>query len=117
MLCRLCLQDKKLVEAHIIPRCFLAHLSENEGQMTRLSVEPGSYLQRSQTGEYDSEILCGLCDGSLGPWEEYSADLLYEVARPYAEDHVADEVFSVPQYDYAQLKLCLPLRHFGSPSD
>jgi hypothetical protein len=107
MRCRLCLQEKKLVKAHIIARCLLEPLIGDGSQMTPVALASETRPQRTQTGEYDATILCSVCDQIFAPWEEYSARLIYETARPYAEDGISQPYFVVPQYDYAQLKLCL----------
>jgi hypothetical protein len=107
MLCQFCNEDKKLIEAHIIPRCLLQPLNSASGPM--VLVGKGSYPKRLPMGQYDNKILCADCDNKYASWEDHTADLLvkadaydrFQQARP------GENFYTIQDYDYASLKLCL----------
>ena len=75
-LCRLCLQAKKLIKAHIIPEGFIRPL-RSEGIAPEMHCNsPGSYPKRMPVGIYDPLILCGDCDRKMGQWDDYAQELL-----------------------------------------
>ena len=74
--CRLCLQDKKLIKAHIIPEGFFRLLRQGNIAPEMHSNTPGSYPKRMQVGTYDSTILCSECDGKIAPWDNYGQQVL-----------------------------------------
>ena len=57
-LCRLCLKDKNLIKAHIIPEGFFRLLRSGNRSPEMHSNSPGSFPKRMQVGTYDSNILC-----------------------------------------------------------
>jgi len=106
MPCRLCREDKQLVEAHIVAKCILKPLFSDAGPLRSISKDVTKYPRRLPTGVYDKEILCSDCDSSFSPWEEYTADLLYELAPKHREGRESG-FFEIPNYDYSPLKLCV----------
>jgi hypothetical protein len=78
MRCKLCGENKPLIEAHIIPRCINKSLFDPAGSMLRLSKDAEMYSSRFPIGEYDKNILCAGCDNSFSPWDEYARDLLFD---------------------------------------
>lgn len=68
-ICRLCLTNKKLIEAHIIPRSFYALDSKLVG-----TDDP--YVRKSPTGLYDPKILCGDCDNNINNKYDKNAKLI-----------------------------------------
>jgi hypothetical protein len=107
MICRLCLEEKNLIEAHIVARCLHKSLMSPDGVMHKVLQNPTKYPTRLPTGEYDTEILCADCDNRFSPWETYTAKLLYEDAPKACEARRYDSVYFVEDFDYGQLKLCL----------
>jgi len=106
MLCRLCQHDRKLVDAHIIPKPFFtAYLDGNKGKL--LSNSLGMRPKRSRTGVYDSGILCGTCDKVIGVWDEYGVRVLLQELRALSADSPTgvQTAFQRPNYDYNRLKL------------
>jgi|ERR1700674_33900 len=110
MKCRLCGEEKKLVEAHIIAKCLLTPLFVQGGPPRIFTKKQNTFPKRIPTGEYDNEILCGGCDRVFSPWEEYTADLLMRKNNVYAAAEEAgrrgEGLFKIDSYDYAQVKLC-----------
>jgi hypothetical protein len=106
MQCKLCQLEKPLIEAHIVPKCLLKPLFSPTGPIRSISKDISTYPKRFPIGVYDSNILCAECDNSFSPWEQYTAELLFETAPKYRElAHMG--FYSIPEYDYAMLKLCV----------
>jgi hypothetical protein len=112
MICKLCGEEKPLIEAHIVPRCINKALLMPNVPMRRLSKDSNIFPARLHTGEYDKNILCKECDSSFSPWDEYARDLLFddfETKNSLLKDgHGLNNkqlgYYSLP-YDYAKLKL------------
>lgn len=68
MLCKLCNQDKKLIDAHIIPLKYFETGSDLK------SYGAGMRPSRRPKGPYDKEILCAECDGVIGKLDSHSYD-------------------------------------------
>jgi len=106
--CKLCLKEKKLIKAHIIPASFYKFSSDGEPHKV-LSTREGSFPKLSRTGEYDEEILCVNCDSKLGMYEQYAKDLLIQKANPKEViTHKNERVcYTVDNIDYKRFKLFL----------
>lgn len=95
-LCKLCLQNKKLIKAHIIPEGFFRPLRSGNLAPEIHTNTPGSYPKRTQVGAYDSSILCSECDQKMAPWDGCAQEVLihrFSVAR------------RIENFDYRRLKL------------
>jgi hypothetical protein len=84
MTCKLCGLDHKLVDAHIIPRKMYEHMHDGRNASIILSSEDGVYPRRTNTGEYDSNIVCENCEAIFSPWDGYANELLLS---DYDEDN------------------------------
>lgn len=71
-ICKLCGEDKKLIDAHIIPRAFYPPKIPTGDAVIVPSLE-GGYPRRTPIGVYDPKILCAECDGELGLLDEHVA--------------------------------------------
>jgi hypothetical protein len=105
--CRLCGEERKLIEAHILARCLHEPLLHPSGPMMRLSKDAATPPRASQTGEYDTDILCAACDNEFSPWDKYARDLLFQ---PLPSDKVTtgpsgQKFYIIGAYDYRRLKL------------
>lgn len=76
MECKLCGCEKKLVEAHVIPRSF--HEPMKQGGQTPIIItsKPGVYPKQSHTGVYDKEIVCEACEAIFSSWDDYGHEFL-----------------------------------------
>ena len=76
MECSLCGCDKKLINAHVIPRSF--HEPMKQGGQTPIIItsKPGEYPKRSPIGVYDKEIVCENCEAIFSPWDDYGNKFL-----------------------------------------
>lgn len=74
-ICRFCSNDRKLIDAHIIPRGFWPSPTQ-AGTPRLISSSASTWPRRSPTGVYDQNILCADCDGYLGRFDQHSLDCL-----------------------------------------
>lgn len=84
MECKLCGCDKKLVDAHIIPRSFHEPLKQGGQTPIIITSNPGVYPKQSHIGVYDKEIVCEVCEKIFSPWDDYGNKFLtqeFEEAR------------------------------------
>lgn len=80
MPCLICGQPKT-IEAHLIPKAFVAEVKTERGEQ-HLILHKGDKRPRvSNTGVYDRGILCGPCDSILGAHEDYALKLLRELRK------------------------------------
>lgn len=89
--CRWCSKGTELIRAHIIPRAFYAAIKGKADKMLVLRPDAKKYTEVSQSGIFDSGILCAECDGLLGKLDEYGltvfkkpptdSDLVFDVNR------------------------------------
>lgn len=97
-ICRFCGQEKKLIKAHIIPKCFYLGLKENDKYLG-INSKTCKYVIQQQGG-YDSNILCGDCDNHilgefdkegyrilLGDFSKYKYIQRYQQYRIYQLDN------------------------------
>ena len=108
MTCQLCRQEVPLIDAHIIPRPFF-RTKEPGGVPKFLSNTDGAYPKRAPIGIYDPGILCAICDGRLGRWDEYGIDLFLQRLVDFAPVVERGEIVAFRQesFDYARLRLFL----------
>lgn len=70
--CKLCLQQKPLIKAHIIPQSFYA-------TNNLLFADGSSFAKRRPNGSYDSGILCQTCDGDvIGKFDTFAKKILID---------------------------------------
>jgi hypothetical protein len=115
-ICCLCGLEKQLIKAHIIPRKLYEPIREASIDEPPSNQVPRIYVvgtkqkpKQSQSGIYDSSILCRECDGDLiGVWDNYGQTFL--LSPSFAENYLADNVgkfaaYRVKEFDYKQIKL------------
>jgi len=83
--CRLCKQEKKLIDAHIIPDFMYEYIFASGG-----IVKTSSKFKKSRkipTGVYDSTILCGECDNDIinRKYENYASKIYKVLSRKLAK--------------------------------
>jgi hypothetical protein len=79
--CCLCLENKKLIKAHVVPRWAFMYLYPEipDGDNRPLIlVGKGKKTLTRPIGPYDSEILCGECDNFLGDYDNYGKKILLD---------------------------------------
>lgn len=105
--CRLCLQEKKLIKAHIIPEGFFRPLWSGNLAPEMHTNSPGKYSKRMPIGVYDPSILCSECDQKMAPWDDCAQEILlqqFSAARNVVQQGqiVARRV---ENFDYRKFKL------------
>lgn len=103
----MCLQDKKLIKAHIIPEGFFRLLRRENIAPEIHSNTPGSFPKRMQVGTYDSTILCSECDGKMAPWDDYGQQVLIRQFSEAVKISLQEKTVAwrIEKFDYRRLKL------------
>jgi hypothetical protein len=107
MICKLCGEDRKLIEAHVIPRSF-HRLDPKDTRPARLVTNvQGRHGQNIPKGIYDKTILCEQCERRFSKWDGYAAQLLINDWKQLAPImNGAEQIgYTLPAYDYPSLKL------------
>jgi len=107
MICQLCNQEKKLINAHIIPRSFFSDLTEEGRAPIVIDDKAGSYPKRTPIGIYDSEILCEDCERLFSIWDDYGRQFLSQDIDEdkYVLSNGERLACNFGAYDYARLKM------------
>lgn len=72
-ICKYCGKQKKLCQAHIMPKSFY-NLKSNS--YFGISIDGKIDLTKCQHGLTDSNILCSECDGIIGEYDKYAKQLI-----------------------------------------
>lgn len=78
--CFLCEKEKKLIDAHVIPKWAFRHLYPEDPESKRQSlvlVSKEGQIRRP-IGPYDSDILCAECDNLLGNYDSYAKTIFLD---------------------------------------
>lgn len=112
MICNFCLNEKPLVDAHIVPLCIVKRLLESKEPIFQFFKDPNRYSVHLPKGEYDANIICGDCDSSFSEFEECGRDFLFDILDDkYPLVKIDDPLKSLPGYytiskfNYLELKL------------
>lgn len=107
MACKLCLQEKKCVESHIIPESFFRLIKENGKPILILPDKIEKYPEKSHTGIYDKNLVCEDCEKLFSPLDNYGHSFL--VANFPKDKVFVDEdtvlAYVIENFDYHKLKL------------
>jgi hypothetical protein len=103
-LCRFCLEQRQLIEAHIIPKGFFERIRSDE---PNILVNESDYPKRSPQGIYDKGILCGPCDNIIGKWDQYAQEVLTMNMSGFTLIAEGQNIggWERPEYNYELLKL------------
>lgn len=108
--CKFCLQDKKLIDAHIIPRCFFEAMRDRRDNQPfqLLSNTQNEHLQKLWIGSYDKNILCEECEKVFQKWDNYACKIL--LSNIHNGDYILDSNggkvgYKLENIDYKKLKL------------
>ena len=77
-LCKLCGEEKKLVDAHILPRAFWQLPLASEQAAKLMSNIADDRPAKTLKGVYDSGILCEACDLVLGRLDQHASESLLQ---------------------------------------
>jgi hypothetical protein len=105
MQCKFCHEERKLIEAHVIPKSFF---EIDPAAPPRLaSSKDGIFPKRSPAGIYDTQLVCEDCERLFSPFDDYSQRLLLaqrDAAKPISDgQQVVAHIYE--SYDYHKLKL------------
>lgn len=105
--CKLCGQDKPLVNAHIIPESMYPFEGTPRQPLQVVASEKRGMRRQSPKGEYDPNLVCAGCEARFGPWDDYAARLLRR--KPQDKDYLVgnkcEGAYQVQTYSYEKLKL------------
>ena len=108
MLCRFCLQDKKLIKAHIIPRAFFESMRSEDKKNIPFQILTNSedgYPKKSQIGIYDNKILCRECENIFQKYDDYGQKLLLkDIHKESRNSNDNLEGWVVDEFNYSLLK-------------
>jgi len=104
----MCLEDKKLIDAHIIPKSFFKSIKIDNQPLEIHTNKKGEYTKRSHAGIYDKTILCGDCETLFQRYDDYAQSLLLPDAKE--EDYILGPDgkrvgYILKNIDYCNLKL------------
>jgi len=110
MECEFCHEDKKLVDAHIIPRCFFEAMRNKKDNkpFQLLSNTVGEYPKRSQIGLYDNSILCEECERKIfKKLDDYACKILLSDIenKKHFVDNKKVGYYKLRNVDYGKIKL------------
>jgi len=111
MICKLCLQEKKLIKtSHIIPNFMYKGILEKNKKIVETNLNNFKATTHRPTGIYDQHILCNQCDNEIiGGLESYAAKYFYhnkDIELTIEEDeNIINLMFT--NIDYQKFKLFL----------
>lgn len=102
MICKFCLNSRKLSQSHIIPEFIFAECYNDKHRFIELyDVSKGS-VRRAQTG-YKERLLCAECEGRMNEWEKHARRLFVDPLPPHIPNSVLIREHS--RLEYSKLKL------------
>ena len=107
MPCKLCGENKKLIEAHIIPKSFYKLVNKSDSGSLIISQEPGEYPKRSPVGVYDKEIICENCEKIFAPWDDYGLKFFTKSLKEenYIKNGEERTAYNLGSCDFEKLSL------------
>lgn len=104
-ICKFCGQEKKLIDAHIIPKNF--YLMRKKDRYLSINSKTCKYTIQ-QKGGYDSNILCGDCDNHiLGEFDKEGYRILFSDFSKYKYEYLHPQrIYQLDNscYDYRKLR-------------
>lgn len=104
-ICKFCGQEKKLIDAHIIPKNF--YLERKKDRYLCINSKTCKYTIQ-QKGGYDSNILCGDCDNHiLGEFDKEGYRILFSDFSKYKYEYLHPQrIYQLDNscYDYRKLR-------------
>jgi hypothetical protein len=71
------------IDAHLIPRAMANEVASKTGEKHIIAYSASDKFRRTNTGLYDSDILCGSCDNHLGKNENYVIETMRKVRAQF----------------------------------
>ena len=102
MKCKLCEKEKKLVKAHVIPRCFF-EIAKFQGKSPAIISTSENFAPlRRRIGVYDPSILCRDCEDKFQECDDYACKLLLQDRENAGK--LYDSNKSEAAYVYSEIK-------------
>ena len=108
MRCKMCLQERRLVDAHIIPRSFYKPMISGAEPPNIISSASQFRRKKVRIGVYDKTIVCAECEDRFNDWDNYAPRLLLSKATPMSEfkdEQGTPLALAIEEVDYEKLKL------------
>jgi len=108
MECKFCKQERKLIEAHIIPYSFFKPIL-NEHKPGIFSSDPKESKKITPKGVYDKNLVCEDCEKLFTQYDDYAKRFfLNELKNKILEpEEFEGQAVVVKEFDYKKLKLFL----------
>jgi hypothetical protein len=105
--CKFCLQPKRLIQAHIIPKGLYPRNPNGDRRHIGLDGTGEKPPGNVPNGIYDANLVCEGCEGRFTEWDDYASDFfareLVNFDSLHSEQGTPYRVY--PSVDYAKLKL------------
>ena len=102
MECRLCHEDKELINSHIIPKVFFKFIYPENNEESLIMIGKNVPNKRRPIGSYE-KLLYKDCDQMLGVYDNYAQNLLLKQALQFYPN--TDLAYKIDDYSYVKLKL------------
>ena len=99
--CKLCLNEKPLVESHVFPEFFYEPVYDEKHRFISVTTHPRHKPKLLQKGFWE-HLLCKDCDGQISRYETYAANILRRCDDYRTRD---DTAIVIPNFDYQLFKL------------
>jgi hypothetical protein len=111
--CKFCFKNKKLVDAHIIPRAFFEAIKSGKGnkrdkKLKEVTNNEDRYpISHTTKGLYDSNMICLDCEQIFSPFDNYACKLLLKEQDRFIPKYINGELMAwqVELYDYEKIML------------
>jgi hypothetical protein len=108
VICQLCLEDKTLIKAHIVPKAFYKDSfgvgSSDAGKMFTVSNQ-SEERKIYQAGIWDNKILCGDCDNRISIFDKYAVEFFRGAESWQVTPIETETIYKIEDFDYKKLKL------------
>lgn len=110
VICKFCGEEKVLINAHIIPKCFFKPLRSyqpGEKPPTIYSLKNRRVRKQSQSGIYDKNLVCGDCDQIFGSYEAYANDIFIKKFEELVQSppERSEKFFILQNIDFNKIRL------------
>lgn len=114
-ICKFCLQEKTLVDAHIIPRAFFEAIKPSKGKdrseaLSFVTNSKGTFpVKKTVKGSSDTSLVCLECEQRFGPLDEHAIKVLLKNEGSHVPRHINGKtlawIIDPKNYDYKKSML------------
>lgn len=103
--CRLCNEDKSLVDSHIFPEFMYVPLYDDEHRFKVINLQGGDIIKEPPKGIYE-KLLCDNCDNKIiGKYEDHASKVLFGDGKKEIEIETKKYGQLIHNVDYKLFKL------------